>query len=247
MGEIALVVLLFATTIVVVGLYQRWEIRRLKRRWEQPNPMPIDATPDTPKPFGYKIGWLAIKSTDTSRVVASLPIRDVEPANWATGIPAAYAKYVFVSPPTRGWTLVPSFLAVGIGDEERWRDLIQSLSSKFGEVQGFASYRVPEHHAWLRCEDGIETRALIHTGESGRFESRGNATEAEITLGYQYFDPNCAEAKSEEYWQREDLTYPDEHQVMELAELWSLDPSTLDELETEPATGWVGQLDFAHG
>lgn len=71
----------------------------------------FDATPDTPKSFGYRMSWLAIKSTDTHAVAAALALTGLEAANWNTGIGAIYDRdlsdsYVFVSPPVKGWTFI---------------------------------------------------------------------------------------------------------------------------------------------
>ena len=44
---------------------------------------------------------------------------------------------------------------------------------------------------------------------------------------------------------REDLTVPDENCVMQLALLWSIDPTTLDEAYKEPAMGLLGRVSWA--
>lgn len=56
--------------------------------------------------FGYKCGWLAIRSSAPSEVIARLGIRDVRRASWREGIDAAYEPYrsgpVYVTPAIDG-------------------------------------------------------------------------------------------------------------------------------------------------
>ena len=50
---------------------------------------PLDDTPDGPVPFGYKMGWLAVKCEGPHRLMEALGLRDPKPANWTTGLARA--------------------------------------------------------------------------------------------------------------------------------------------------------------
>jgi hypothetical protein len=50
----------------------------------------FDQTPDKPAPFGFKISWFAVKATDPAAVVDALEFKEAMPANWASGLAAAY-------------------------------------------------------------------------------------------------------------------------------------------------------------
>src|SRR5262249_8640765 len=82
--------------------------------------------PDLPASFSSKVAWIAVKGVAPERVAAALRLADVQPCNWGDGLAHAcerserhYATaraaiaaelrfgetpYVFVSPPTDGWT-----------------------------------------------------------------------------------------------------------------------------------------------
>jgi hypothetical protein len=75
----------------------------------------FDQTPDEPEPFGFKILWFAVKASDPASVLDALEFGESTPANWASGLAAAYGRshkddpWVFISPPVGGWVLVVSF------------------------------------------------------------------------------------------------------------------------------------------
>ena len=112
----------------------------------------------TPVPFGHKMGWLAISSSDRDAVVTALQLVTPVEVTWQTGIDAVYSSSysmvgilantsykVFVSPPVEGWILVVSSWVEGSGGEDGLREieqLIARLSAQFGEVQAFSTYRV---------------------------------------------------------------------------------------------------------
>ncbi|WP_299461364.1 hypothetical protein [uncultured Gimesia sp.] len=206
----------------------------------------IDSTPDTPVGFGYKMSWLAIKSSDAHAVVETLVIDHLQPANWQTGITAAYHGHTFISPPVHGWVLVASYHLPELGNDaepQRFTPLLAGLSQKFGEVQYFGTQRVVGYHAWSRFLNGTETRAFAYLGERGEIlADRGEKTDAEIQLGYEYFDPDSPDADSDAHWEREDLCYPDEEHVMEIAGLWGVNPSHLEEQKLPESAGWIGKL-----
>jgi hypothetical protein len=74
----------------------------------------FDQTPDGPAGFGFKISWFAVKATDPAAVVNAFEFKEATPANWASGLAAAYGDgqsrecWAFASPPLSGWVLVVS-------------------------------------------------------------------------------------------------------------------------------------------
>ncbi len=204
----------------------------------------IDTTPDQPVPFGYKMSWLAVKSDDAERVLKSLDMENVQPANWHTGCIAAYHYHTFVTPVVDGWVFV---LAVDLptlytaADSSEFTALLSRLSEEFGEVQYFCTHRVSESHSWARFNEGKEIRAFAYA-DSETYANRGDKTAGEIELDYQYFDDTSPEAESEAYWEREDLCSPDEEHVMEIAGKWSINPNSFEERELPAGVGWIGNL-----
>jgi hypothetical protein len=71
----------------------------------------FDQTPDKPQPFGFKVNWLALKTSDPLAVVDALDLKETTPANWESGLAVVYEydPWIFVSPPVGGWVL-----AVGV-------------------------------------------------------------------------------------------------------------------------------------
>lgn len=203
-------------------------------------------TPDKPLNFGYKVSWLAIRCSVAQDVVESLSIDCLQPANWNSGCIAAYNGLVFVSPSVEGWVFVVSQKLPELGrdsDSAEWTSLLQSLSEKFSDVQYFGTHRVVDYHAWARFKDGREERAFAYLGEAGEtLVDRGSRTPGEIQLGYHYFNEQSPQAESDAYWEREDLCYPDEEHVMEVAGKWSVNPNLLEDLDAPVGVGWIGSL-----
>lgn len=239
----------------LVHLVWRWRRWRRFKKSEQltaaklgvgKGPDRIDAKPDRPISFGYKMAWLAILASDAAEVARSLPVENLEPANWLTGRWAAYEGRLFVTPSVQGWVLVACFKLPSLGErnhEQALITLMQTLSREFGEAQHFATHRVVEFHAWARYVHGSEVRAFAYLGERGEtLVDRGPKTPGEIELNYNYFDERSPLVETEDYWGRDDLTYPDEQHVMEVAGKWSINPTLLNESDAEPATGWVGDF-----
>ena len=203
--------------------------------------------PDLPRPFGYKTAWLALRTNDLNRAVAHLRLVNSNPANWEEGVEQAHRGAVFVSPPLGVWTL-----AVG---RPLWllaepvlaiKPVLEDLSAQFGEAQFFGTHRVVDLHVWGRAVQGHLVRGYGYIGERGEtLWDEGESTKEERELGFRFFDERSPEAGQDDYWEREDLTYPDEESVMRLASTWSLDPTTLDQQFSVPGLGLIGQLEAA--
>lgn len=50
----------------------------------------LDQTPDLPQSFGYKVSWFAVRTDDPTKAIDAFGLADAAPANWATGLAAAY-------------------------------------------------------------------------------------------------------------------------------------------------------------
>jgi len=69
----------------------------------------FDATPDWPEAFGFKIFWFAVQADSAASVLDALELGPGTPANWHSGVAAAYDSklgedaWIFLSPPVDGW------------------------------------------------------------------------------------------------------------------------------------------------
>jgi hypothetical protein len=177
--------------------------------------------------FGYKTAWIAARSTDAARVIRALDLRGTAPSTGEAGVDASYEDHdagygrkVFVTRPIDGWTLAVStgFFRHADDNPPSFGDWIARLSAELGcEVQYFSTHRVVETHCWARAVDGELQRAYGYSGASG---------EVMVDFG----------EKTEE--EAEDLSLPDEGDVMTLAGQWSVDPSVLADI----SDGFLGQL-----
>jgi hypothetical protein len=159
----------------------------------------FDRTPDTPPAFGYKVAWFAIKASDPASVLEALELDEAMPANWASGIAAAYGRgawkdsgpWVFVSPPVNGWILAVSASWPYPVDIEKNRDigkkfdvLFHRLMTRFDEVQFFGSHRVADFVAWARALNREPIRIFSHIGGAdGVLANVGEQTADEAQLG----------------------------------------------------------------
>lgn len=200
--------------------------------------------------FGYKCGWLAIRSSAPNEVTARLGIRDVRQAPWRDGIEAAYERsddrIVYVTPPIDGWVLVVGtslFSAVGEMREDgaRFPDYVAALSGSLATVvQYFATHRVSEAHAWILAERGKLVRAYGVGDNEVEFD-KGEHTAAENELGIN-FDlhaegPRFSKENPQPF--REWMSHQvDEKMVMRVASRWSIDPQTLEQRRLPQ--GWLG-------
>lgn len=200
-------------------------------------------TPDLPRDFGRKCQWLALKTEDTQAVVDALNLRRTAAANWAMGIEGAYSNKVFVSPVLGQWVL-----AIGAtlpdADDARHPDkmtpMLIELSKVFEEAQYFGTHRVVEYHAWAKARQGEIVRAYAYMGESGTtLWNTGQKTPEEIELGLCFVDETSPEAKDDSYWEREDLRFPNEEDVLAIARMWSVDP-LFESDQYEPGIGVLG-------
>jgi hypothetical protein len=195
------------------------------RTWRPPDPV----AEDKPVAFGSHMTWLAIASDDTAAVASALQLRGVRESTWEDGIKGAYESSIFVTPPLGEWTL-----AVGAAlFPKEWvdafvRPLLERLSREFGEAQYFCTHQDAGLHAWARARDGRLLRGFAWADkEKATLWNEGALTAEERSLEFQ---PPAAG--------------PNESLVMQLAYVWSIDPSSLDDELKEPVMGLLGAPAF---
>jgi hypothetical protein len=195
--------------------------------------------PDKPIGFGYKHKWLAIKSTDKNKVAKFLKLKNIQESNWEYGVNFGYEKGVFVTPEIDGWILV---LGIEIFDLETdaTREFLIRMSTEFGEVQIFLTHRVVEYHFWGLAKEGEIERLYAYIGDSGEnLIIEGEPTKVEKK--YNFINTLSKEAESDEYWEREDLEFPNEEIVMEIAEAWSINPTKIETMQNIEGIGLIGK------
>jgi hypothetical protein len=208
-------------------------------------------TPDAPRAFGYKTLWFAVKTSDPASVIDALAFGEATPANWETGLAAAYAHggpkipeaWAFVSPPIDGWVLAMSVqfpypvagdAHKGIG--EKFDVIFSRLMKQFDDVQFFGSHRVVGFVTWARARNGEPVRIFGFT-DGEVLANDGAQTAEEAQLGLTDLSGLSLADACDKIFDTE--TFPDEGEVVELAGLWSIDPSLLSDQDHPPGTGFV--------
>jgi hypothetical protein len=188
---------------------------------------PVDTVArDRPVPFGQRTAWLAVSTRDTAAVVAALDVGEPREATWADGIDAAYRSAVFVTPPLGDWTLCVSTRLIPPGQAAAFiRPLLERLSREFDDAQYFCTHRDVELHMWARAQQGRFVRGYGWLGQRGlTLWDEGPPTQDECDLEFRFGDDS----------------HPDEVCVLQLASLWSLDPTSLGMHFKEPVLGVLG-------
>jgi hypothetical protein len=200
------------------------------------------AVPDAPESFGYKIGWLCIKTSDSEGVAKSLGLTAVKPSTWKDGVHSVYGEkrypyqLIFVTPPLDGWTFaVGSWVAEVGGETDPHQDiakleqLAKRLSTEFDEAQAFVSERAIDYHVWILAREGKLLRSFGYVGEEGEvLRNEGTPTDAEKDFAWPTVNKD---------W------FPSEKDVMHVAAKWSLDPT---EIKNRSASTTLGILGEAH-
>ncbi|WP_143133668.1 hypothetical protein [Actinoplanes philippinensis] len=187
--------------------------------------------PGTPSgtSFGIKCTWLAVRGTSVEEVAAAVGLTGARPAGWDEGVAAADDEQVFVTPPIAGWILVVNTVHV------HGAESVAQLSARLGaEVQYFGNHRVSDYAEWARAVDGRLVRHVL-CGEGlepgVHAEEVGVPTPVEIEIGFSATDPGAV--------------WADEDDVMRVAGAWSIDPITLDVVESSPRDGLLGRFGAA--
>lgn len=184
----------------------------------------ISAQADTPLPFGYKIGWLAIKGGTPEQIIDTLQLKNKIAANWQSGMKLAGEGQTFVSPLIDGYVLL-------IGPMELELEQLGEMAKNFEELQYFVSHRVVELHSWTLFRAGELVRHYYYIGESGEVESIGELTEEEKELDF-----DSLIMSEDDDW--DEVEFPDEESVLEIAAAWSVDTSMQNHQE-EKSAGYV--------
>ena len=148
--------------------------------------------PDEPQPFGFKVSWLALKTSDPAAVLDALALGEATPANWEFGLAPVYGSdpWVFVSPPVGGWVLAVS-ASLPYPTAETHHDigkkfdvLFSRLMKRFEDVQFFGSHRVVDFVAWARALNGKPLRMFAYAGGGDWVLANvGEQTPEEAKLG----------------------------------------------------------------
>jgi hypothetical protein len=183
---------------------------------------------DQPRSFGFKCNWLTVRTTDTDRLAAVFRLTSDVPCNWEYGIPYAYEKLFFVSPPVDGWSFIISRSLPCAEDGQTisvLKDLLIGLSREFGEAQYFGTYRVVSYDCWMKAVDGQMQRAYGYADGSNTIVE-GEPTPVERK--YDLINTFSEEANIDpEFYEKAE--HPDESMTMEIAEAWGISPEYLDE------------------
>ena len=209
--------------------------------------LPVEDAPDAPRPFGYKMSWFAIPTTDSAKVMSALGLKDAIRANWASGVGAVYSdiSQVFVTAPVEGWTFVLGLGLPSFDTPERTRAFLaylDKIAASFPAFYYFGTHRVVEFNGWVKVAGGKIERAYAYLGERGEtlYES-GQKTPDEIAFGFAFFDERSPEAASKGYYERKDLRFPNEEDVMKISSAWTINTQTLDK-RTEKGTGYLAKV-----
>lgn len=199
---------------------------------------------DTPVPFGPKTAWLALRTSDTAGVARALGLQKLRTATWAEGIGAAYQEAsVFVTPPLGDWTVAVGMALLPPEQVASFvKPLLELLSRRFGNAQYFCTHRDVELHLWAAARKGQLIRGYGWLGQERRILwDEGEPTKHERYLGVPLRDGGTTLIGEDG---DEGPTAPDESYVMQLACLWSINPTTLDNEFKEPVMGLLGDADW---
>jgi hypothetical protein len=158
--------------------------------------------------FGYKSAWFAVRSTNTAAVAASMlgRVPGKRPHNDALAEVQGGGSFqdvpVMFIEPVDGWVLVP-FAIVGT-ETLNFEAILTSLSTTFGEAQLYISFRSSDAYRWEKWRKG---KAVRRWSTEGLDVGKITAVERRI-FG--------------------DELDPDEDQLLELANAWSVNPMELD-------------------
>lgn len=188
-------------------------------------PEPNAGSEDVPVSFGYKISWIAVRTSNGQDVARSIGLKDVKSCSWKQGIDQAYARSgTFITPTIEEWTI-----AVGTHPEvgqATFLPYMERLSHEFGEAFYFGTHRIVGYQAWGHAKEGRIVRAFGYLGEKGEFLiDVGDRIQEEIERGTGIEDIDSA---------------PDDDTVLDLAGNWVLDPREIDLHTTAIGPGLFG-------
>ena len=187
--------------------------------------------------FGYKIGWMAVKTDAPESIIDPIGLNDFSAVGWNEGIQAAYKGKLFITPVLNGWVqLVGDCDPVLEGyfkghmmepnpdyvNELLYYGMAQ-MSTIFAEVQFFYSHRTSGTYTYAKANEGKILRAFYLDLHSGNRHEIGEPSDLEIYHGGTQIDG---------LWEKcvEDLG---EDLPSFMAGQWSIDPHTFNEPKWE--------------
>jgi len=197
-----------------------WRVRRVRR----------SATPPRPETVSFQLSyaprpacWLAIRSQNPQVVRNALGLDHLTSCPWVEGLTGGHGY--FIGAPVNGWIIVTgSGLPDPGADADDCFRFLTGLSRKVGQVQFFQAEQVLQHHAWVRVENGVVTRAYAWAGET--VWNQGAKTAAETDLSMKCFgyggQPDAA-SRADGKWLAGNVA-----KVPLLAARWSLDPARIN-------------------
>ncbi len=214
----------------MIALHRRARVAEFKVRQMEKFPLLQSA-------FGSRpTSWLAVRSLNPKAVQAALGLDHFAPCPWAEGMTGGHG--FFIGPPVNGWIIVTgSGLPNPGGDVDECFHFLTELSRKLGHVQFFQAERVLHHHAWMRVENGVVTRAYAWAGET--VWNQGRKTAAEMELSMKCF--GYGEHPDAASWAAAEWTVTNVAKVPLLAARWSFDPARIDERLRNHASGVAGE------
>ena len=111
------------------------------------------------------------------------------------------------------------------------------LGGQFVEVQYYFSSPDVDFLGWARVIEGKIVRAFA-IGDEGVLWNRGKPTREEKATGLKLFELRGVRGRRGDAG-GEIVLYPTEEHVFHLAGKWSLDPTRVDKVVTEPGIGYV--------
>lgn len=204
----------------------------------------FDRRPDKPVPFGYRMSWLAVRTSDMRALIGALGMPLVQRANWNTGLGTVYhpsfgETHIYVTPPVNGWMFVVGLALpqpLGPGFADKTTPLLLRLAAIFPEVQYYSSCPALDFYAWARFKGGKLLRAFAINDEGVVWDA-GKPTKEEQGLGLRMFEPRKGRRKKDA--EAEMPSYPTEAHVLHLASCWSLDPTSLSGAKADLALGVI--------
>ena len=186
-------------------------------------------TPSRPIPFGWKVGWFAIRA-EPDAVISALAKSSYE-ISWETAIERLTSHKAFVTPSFDRWTLLVT------SKDAIESSLIHLSENLVTDVAYFESHRGVGGAAYGWTTDGKIVR--IHSQVDGRWlENVGELTDLEKELDIEPIDfenenLEFADQEAEDTrWERN----PYERHVLQLAGRLTIDPSTIDRFEPSTCT-----------
>ncbi len=186
--------------------------------------------------FGYKMAWIAIKNTTPEEIIRKIQLSDVQIIDWSAGIMKVYEYHgrsnntILLSPQIRGWTFMVGWYLCDLnkpdGKLEWLKGWMEKLSTSFEEVQAFATHRVSEYHHWVLAKNGKIDRCFAYG--DGVIYNEGKLTDVEKQFPWD---------KLETFkW------FPNERDVLLVAENWSVNPQTMTSSDIKDKTYYIANI-----